>query len=684
MWGYYARGENATPPSLVHASGLRVAREPAAVVLTVHKLARLDRVGLTCQELQVHDRRWLPNREFPMIQKSEQQEIDRKGRRLLKEALESLGWVSTGFEEDYGIDNDVQVFSDGSATGVWFKLQLKSSESSNRSTDGSFVSVQLDLDHAKHYALELRDPVFLVHADVQTNEVFWYAPQLDNDLIEKLQAGENVSSVTVRVPTSNALPATAAKLLETLELIYVVLGHRTLVASTMSSFAKSLKHQPGQDKIREEFYRRADFLRFEKIQGLILQREYGEARSRAQLIVSDPDSSIENRFWAQEVMGTINWSEAVSKGHSQPDLPLILLENAKALQKIAKDGPARLKLFARISRKAAELDKLVNENWGLTILLHQHRTLGNPIMALSAFGAHALNTRAVISKYNECLRLANYASNFPERWFLPRALAKIPSAAASFIGRVGRMEEMQMGDQGVQFQSSMLQICKLIAWIGEESGDQEPIALAIGSALLTARSTESEAYKWAIMTRDRITDSSVKASASTLIERQMMRWKGQRPEGDYNPEPYQQIMENAAAAIGLDISDKNSALFRGIQIAARDNSPERVLRTCEHIVTSLGATGPIAQHIAALLGTQMAGSKVVHCSLHDYHLEAKDFDSALAAFKAKYCDSCPDRVPRPNDWKFRDAIRRELEAKHEGFIKKFNSTGAGFRFTTSD
>ena len=102
------------------------------------------------------------------------------------------------------------------------------------------MSVQLDLDHAKHYALELRDPVFLVHADVQANEVFWYAPQLDNDLIQKLNVGENVSTVTVRVPTSNALPTTAAKLLETLELTYVVLGHRTLVASTMSSFANSL------------------------------------------------------------------------------------------------------------------------------------------------------------------------------------------------------------------------------------------------------------------------------------------------------------------------------------------------------------------------------------------------------------------------------------------------------------
>jgi hypothetical protein len=88
-----------------------------------------------------------------MIQKSEQQEIDREGRRLLRDALEPLGWVVTGFEEDYGIDYDVQVFVDDGPSGLWFKIQLKSSTSSYRSADGTFISVPLSLDHAKHYAL---------------------------------------------------------------------------------------------------------------------------------------------------------------------------------------------------------------------------------------------------------------------------------------------------------------------------------------------------------------------------------------------------------------------------------------------------------------------------------------------------------------------------------------------------
>src|SRR5216683_724801 len=121
-----------------------------------------------------------------MIQKSDQQDIDRQGRRLLRQVLEPLGWVLTGFEEDYGVDYDVQVFVNGSPNGLWFKIQLKSSASSDYSADGTFISLPLSLDHAKHYALEMRDPVFLVHADIQAKKVFWSAPQLDNELVQKL------------------------------------------------------------------------------------------------------------------------------------------------------------------------------------------------------------------------------------------------------------------------------------------------------------------------------------------------------------------------------------------------------------------------------------------------------------------------------------------------------------------
>jgi hypothetical protein len=620
-----------------------------------------------------------------MIQKSEQQDIDRSGRRLLRAAVEPLGWVLTGFDEDYGMDYDVQVFVDGSPCGLWFKIQLKSSASSDYSSDRSFISVKLDLNHARHYALEVRDPMFVVHADIGANKVFWYAPQLDNELLRRLSTGENQSTVTLRVPATNLLPVTGQALLEAVERLYVVLGHRTLANSSLSSFAESLQYQPGEEKLREEFQQKGDFLKLRRVREFLGNRQYQEARSRAQIIASDPDASIDNRFWAQDSIGSINWSESVARNQPGSLLPQIHLENARVLQKMSKNGPPHLKFFALIARKAAELESLAAHNWGLTILLHQHRTLpGNPFMALNAFAAHALSTMRVIAKYNQCLRLASYASNFPDRWVLARALARIPQAGASFVGRIGRVEENQMGDIGKQFQSTMLGICKLIARIGEVSGDQELIALAIGSAILPVSSIETDAYRWAAGALDQISDAEVKQSARNLVNRAIKRWKGERLADDYNVEPHWELIQNAAAALGVDISDSTSALYQGLQIAAKDNSPERILRTCEHMVTSLGATGPTARKIAAVFGTQMAGSKVLHCALHKYHHEGKDFDAALVDFRMKYCSSCPDRAPRPPEWEFKGIVRQKFEAEHAQFIRDFNATGAGFRQIPTD
>jgi hypothetical protein len=458
-----------------------------------------------------------------------------------------------------------------------------------------------------------------------------------------------------------------------------------LVNSSTSSFADSLKYQPGEDKLREEFQRKNDILKLRRVQELLVAKLYPEARSRARVVVSDPDSSIENRFWAEEKIGTIDWAEAVTKNTPQAELPLIHLNSAKKLQLLTNEGPSHLKFFALITRKAAELERIAVQNWGLTILLHQHRTpAGNPFMETKVYVDHALSTMRVIAKYKQCLRLAGYASNYTGRWILPGALIKIAQAAASFIGRIGRIKETGMEGAATEFQSSVLQVCKLAAWIGEESGEQEAIALAISAALLPVHSKETDAYRWAIRTLDHVNDPGLRNKARELIERHVLRWSGERPEGDAYRNPTLQLMENAAASLGIDLSDKNDPLVRGLEIAARDNSPERVLRTCEHIVVSLGATGPTARRIATLFGTQMAGSKILHCALHNYHLEARDLDSALAEFKSKYCDSCPDRAPRPTDWKFTEANQREFLARHMEFVAKFNATGAGFRFPPSD
>jgi hypothetical protein len=107
-----------------------------------------------------------------VITKPEEHEINRDGKRLLREILEPLGWVVNDVQEDYGIDSNVQIFNEKTPTGAWFHVQLKSSASSDYSADRSFVSQPLSIDHARHFALEVSQPVLLIHADVVSKNFF--------------------------------------------------------------------------------------------------------------------------------------------------------------------------------------------------------------------------------------------------------------------------------------------------------------------------------------------------------------------------------------------------------------------------------------------------------------------------------------------------------------------------------
>ena len=56
-----------------------------------------------------------------MITRPEEHDIDRAGKRLLRAALEKLGWILNDVEEDYGIDSNVQVLD-----GVQARIEPRS------------------------------------------------------------------------------------------------------------------------------------------------------------------------------------------------------------------------------------------------------------------------------------------------------------------------------------------------------------------------------------------------------------------------------------------------------------------------------------------------------------------------------------------------------------------------------
>ena len=66
---------------------------------------------------------------------------------------------------------------------------------------------------------------------------------------------------------------------------------------------------------------------------------------------------------------------------------------------------------------------------------------------------------------------------------------------------------------------------------------------------------------------------------------------------------------------------------------------------CEHIFVTAGAVGPRALWIKKLFNLGTASHKVVHCTLHDYHVEGREIDVAYEEFKRSHCDSCREGQP---------------------------------------
>jgi len=607
-----------------------------------------------------------------------EQDINRRGKLALRSVFEPLRWVVNDTQEDFGIDSNVQVFDGRSPNGAWFHVQLKSSASPDYSADRSFISRALDADHARHYALELRSPIFLVIADVTSGQVFWHCPQTDSELIKGLRSRPDAKSVTLRIPTANLLPDSIVSLIAALDEAYLVLAGRELMSLDASTFAESLRHFPDQERLSHEFQKKSDTLKLMRARSLFNEGKYEEARIRAFSIVGDPDSTVEVKFWALMQVYGANYSTIFTSGRTQGELPRAYLSHAVSLQELTRSGPMHLKFYALIVRKAAELNLLAYESSSLYMLQKAHvQRGGNPLVLLDTYARRAALSKSIVSKYNQCVRLARYAANYPDRWMLGRALAEVVNATAHYRATL-RFENSSAAE--ALFTESALQICKLAVWISRETGDETGVVVAALSVLNTVRGKGTEAYKWAEGVAATIQDVSIREEFRTAMVRQVQRWNGETVEGDYIGDTIWQIFQNMAAGLGIDISDEDSPFVRALRIAARDDSPERVLANCEHLAVSFGAIGPNALQISELFNSKTAASKIVHCMLHNFHVEGRELDLAYQDFKSAYCDKCSDKTERPVGWRF-DGKPTEREAE---FFVGLIGTPYDMRLTNED
>jgi hypothetical protein len=544
---------------------------------------------------------------------------------------------------------------------MWFHIQLKSHQTPAYSSDGTFLSESIDIEHVRHFAIELRQPMFLVVADVGVKNLYWHCLQLDTILMQRLDETPHQETMTVRVPRKQFLPGTEPQFLTALRLSSNVLANRQLTRSSTADFAETLRYSGDPSRILAAMQDKGDVLRLQKIAKLFQEDKLPEARQRTSVLLADPDASVQTKFWASIQMYGIDFREIVASDKPQEQIAKSHLAHADSLAKITVHGPKPFKFYALVDKRAAELEILTHENFRLGLLQRAHsRSGGDPMLVFNIYVRRASLARAINKKYNQCIRLAQYAAKSDDPWLLGRAFTAVTNAISVYLGTL-----LIEGQSEVQaaYARSALQICKLSAWISATTGDEGGIAMAVLAALVTVFSEETEAYKWAKQVAGSIRDRETRDSAVDSVNRAALRWNGEKVHGDVEGDAVWQAIQNMATERGIDISDETSPFVKALRIGVRDDNFDRVLSECEHLFISYGAIGPNAVLINQLFNMRTACSKVVSCKLHNYHVEARDLDSAYATFKGTHCSGCPDQTPRPEGWTF-DGVLTPSDAEY--------------------
>jgi len=604
------------------------------------------------------------------LERPQQHETDSAGERLLKSALEPVGWAVNKIEHDYGIDFDVQIFRDHQATGEWFKIQLKSSESTAYSADRSFVSERLDVKHAKHFACEIREPVFVIHSDVRNEKVFWHSPQLDKALKTKLSQShrEEDSDVTIRIPTEHSLPLGLPGLLTALEQIQIVLGAAFVMNAPAAQFVDVITDQGEGERCIRDFQNRIDALRLGNVDALFRQGSLQKAAELVHQILQSNESSIESKFAAELQDERIRIRQYRTSGLPQTEFHRICLDTGLRLRALTKNGPPALKLFSLIAVKAGELDVLTFRDVGLFMNWKVHVERSDPPMALGSYIELARSSRLITRKYNQCLRLANYAAKSVHLWALPRALIRIVQGLAVFF--IHLKNEKQPDVFSAYFQSA-IRLCRLAASAAERDNDESGLSAVATMAMLLYESGPADVEALVDEVLAKIQDPEVKKQTEAVVERNLRRSGGEHVEGD-TPATLAQAVENMAAAIGINLLDGSDPATALVQIGVKDMNPGRSLVHCQRTFVSVGRPpNEMAWHLARALKLPSIGSKILHCDLHGYAIEGPSLDPICEAFKSQYCRSCADRSPRASDWEYSDAWQQEENRRHVDFMAKF-------------
>lgn len=593
------------------------------------------------------------------MERPEQHITDSKGQTQLRQVFDAFGWTLSPNAVDYGSDFEAEVFLDHQSTGITFKVQLKSHLETEYTGAGVFVSERLSVKRARYLALELQTPTVLVHANVGDAKTFWVAPQLDAALIKALERRGNESTITIRIPVANSLPATRELLLQAITEAKAVLAVRSIAQTPTIDFVSALRKQPDYlDDAIQKATNAAAILRAHRAHQLMLAHDLKGAADEYAGLIGNTQVPLEVRFIAVVGLEQVAVLQSVRDEKSDAERARLSLDAAEHLRRLTKKGPRHLKIYAILTKKIAELSVLMTEHWGLqlnTQLAREHGT--SPEWAAILQYRAALLTTRINLKLQQCEKLVDVSIRSRDGWAITDPLVRMGKALVLLATQVRALGRSDAAEQALR--DKAFELFKLGAEIAARIGDQQRVAEAATAARLLSGEPTATSFLWMRETLDKITNGEVIAAALAYLERMDRREAGEKFPYEIKTTE-KQIYENVALGAGIDLSDENDPVAQRVRTGVRDLDPSRVLRECEHIFITLQPD----RRLMDTLKLQTAGKKVLHCTRHGHAVRSASLDAGYDGLRQRFCSNCQDASPRPSEWVYSNEWQIRENFKH--------------------
>jgi len=592
------------------------------------------------------------------MKRPRQHAIGSRGITQVRAAFECLEWTVEPNTNDYGVDLNVEVFVNRETTGITFKVQVRSSEATTYSQDRTYVSEPISRPNAEYWCVELRSPIVLVHADVNSADTFWTLPQLDSSLLRSLKQ-ISTGTISVRIPTTNQLPKTAQQLLEALAQAETILAIRSISARTVPEFLGAIDGRIDKEQVRRELKNKSDALGIAQAEELIKSASLDQVIANMQEAISDSKASAENRFWAALVFERAAVVKASQVGRIA-EQPQIQMSVSIHLSQIARHGPHHLKFYALIAKLAAQLHVLTSREFMLYIndKINTGSGAGDPLWETVLKIQRARLTQDIVRKFDQCVRVIGFAVNSGSLGALPHAMLRVVMGVTPFIHR---LKEENPGSADAYVQSAFA-ICRLAAEVALLAGDEGTAGWAAGHAAMLVPGGTTEIASWAAGVVEKIKDASRRTYFNDVL-RQAFAIRSTLDRALTIAEE-QEIYRRMAEAQGINLADAKDAITKIVNIGIADFDPTRVLKNCQHLFVTIDSTGLPGQW----LGLPTAGAKLLHCTLKGNTIGGTSLDMVYATFKSRYCDGCKECLPHPTEWSYTHEWQRGQNELHKDFI----------------